>query len=197
LPNHGQRTEVSAEVSQGQPSFYKLEAKNDWFFPGFFAGHVLEVSSQIRTASSFSSEDVPFYDRYYLGGMYNLRGFKYRNIAPREQEPPPPAQQNGSVPPEPIGGDSSWFASAEYSIPIIEKPGSFGLRIATFFDIGAVAATSYTLGTDYNDDVGLGLRLNIPHLGPLRLDYGIPIHRDSYQSSSGQFQFGVGYTRDF
>ncbi len=197
LPDHGQRTEVIAEVSQGQPSFYKLEAKNDWFFPGFFHGHVLEVSSQLRTAASFGSEDVPFYDRYYLGGLYNLRGYKYRNVAPRQQEPGPPAQQNYSVPSEPIGGDSSWFSSAEYSIPIIEKPGSFGIRIATFFDIGAVAPASYTLGSDYNDDVGLGLRLNIPHLGPLRLDYGIPIHHDQYQSSAGQFQFGVGYTRDF
>jgi len=193
LPNHGQRTEVSAEVSHGEPSYYKLEAKNDWFFPGFFTGHVLEVSSQIRTASSFSSEDVPFYDRYFLGGLYNLRGFKYRNVAPRQAYDP----FYVNIPNEPIGGDSSWFASAEYSVPIIEKPGSFGLRVATFFDIGAVAAKSYSIGTDYNDDIGLGLRLNIPHLGPLRLDYGIPIRHDGYQGSSGQFQFGVGYTRDF
>jgi outer membrane protein insertion porin family len=41
------------------------------------------------------------------------------------------------------------------------------------------------------------LRLNIPHLGPLRLDYGVPIHHDPYNDSSGQFQFGVGYTREF
>jgi len=39
--------------------------------------------------------------------------------------------------------------------------------------------------------------LNIPHLGPLRLDYGIPVTHDRYNSSSGQFQFGVGYTREF
>jgi len=193
LPNHGQRTEISTEISQGQPSYYKLEAKNDWFFPGFFGGHVVEVSSQIRTADSFGSEDVPFYDRYYLGGLYNLRGFKYRNVAPRQAYSP----FNPYLVSEPIGGDSSWFSSVEYSIPIIEKPGSFGLRVATFFDIGAIAQDSYSLGTDYNDDAGLGLRLNIPHLGPLRLDYGIPIHHDSFQSSSGQFQFGVGYTRDF
>jgi len=39
--------------------------------------------------------------------------------------------------------------------------------------------------------------LNIPHLGPLRLDYGIPITNDKYNSSNGQFQFGVGYNREF
>jgi outer membrane protein insertion porin family len=41
------------------------------------------------------------------------------------------------------------------------------------------------------------MRLNIPHLGPLRLDYGIPITHDQYNSSSGQFQFGVGWSRPF
>jgi outer membrane protein insertion porin family len=193
LPDHGQRTEISTEISQGDTSFYKLEAKNDWFFPGFLKGHVVEVSSQVRTAEGFGSADVPFYDRYYLGGLYNLRGFKYRNVAPRQAVNP--MVQN--FPNEPIGGDSSWFGSVEYSVPIIEKPGSFGLRVAAFFDIGAVSPQSYTFSTDYDDDWGLGLRLNIPHLGPLRLDYGIPIRHDAYNGGSGQFQFGVGYKRDF
>ena len=38
--------------------------------------------------------------------------------------------------------------------------------------------------------------LNLP-IGPLRLFYGIPIHHDEFNSSSGRFQFGVGYTREF
>jgi len=64
-------------------------------------------------------------------------------------------------------------------------------------DIGAIGAQSYKFSGNYDDDYGLGFRLNIPHLGPLRLDYGIPIRHDEYNGSSGQFQFGVGYTRDF
>ena len=194
LPNHGQRTELNAEFSAGDISYYKLQAQNDWFFPGFLKGHVLEVSTQIRTAQSVDSEDVPFYDRYYLGGLYNLRGFKFRNVAPRQN---PSSWAAAGFPNEPIGGDNSWFGSLEYSVPIIEKEGSFGLRIATFFDIGAIGAGSYSFSTDYDDDVGLGFRLNIPHLGPLRLDYGIPIRHDQYNGSSGQFQFGVGFTRPF
>lgn len=50
---------------------------------------------------------------------------------------------------------------------------------------------------NFNDDWGLGLRLNIPHLGPLRLDYGVPITHDKYNGGGGQFQFGAGYTRQF
>lgn len=44
--------------------------------------------------------------------------------------------------------------------------------------------------------LGLGLRLNLP-IGPLRLDYGFPIHHDKYNSGSGKFQFGVGWERMF
>jgi outer membrane protein assembly factor BamA len=46
-------------------------------------------------------------------------------------------------------------------------------------------------------NVGAGIRLNIPHLGPLRLDYGIPVTTDKYNGTSGQFQFGVGWSRPF
>jgi len=31
----------------------------------------------------------------------------------------------------------------------------------------------------------------------LRLDYGIPITTDKYNSNGGKFQLGVGYKRDF
>ena len=49
---------------------------------------------------------------------------------------------------------------------------------------------------NYSDNYGFGLRLNLP-IGPLRLDYGIPIRHDQFSGSSGRFQFGVGYTREF
>ena len=61
----------------------------------------------------------------------------------------------------------------------------------------AFNAAAYNFSTSYSDNWGLGMRLNIPHLGPLRLDYGIPLSHDNYNSSSGQFQFGVGWSRPF
>ena len=193
LPNHGQRTELSGEVSAGNTDYYKLELSTAWYFPGFFKGHVLEAVGRSGVANSLSGGDLPFYDRYYLGGMYSLRGFKFRNIAPREAFDPT-AQH---VPTEPIGGDTFWFGSLEYSVPIFEKDGGVGLRFALFYDIGAVSQGSYSWSSSYSDDWGVGMRLNIPHLGPLRLDYGIPINHDGFNKSSGQFQFGVGYTRQF
>jgi outer membrane protein insertion porin family len=187
LPNHGQRTEFDPEFDVGdQTTYYKLALKSSWYFPGLFRGHVIEFDGRTGVAQSVGSGDVPFYDRYYLGGAYDLRGFQYRNISPRE-----------AISPEPIGGDTYWFGSVEYSIPIIEKETGPSLRFALFMDAGAVGARPYSFSGNFDDDWGLGFRLNIPHLGPLRLDYGIPITHDANNGSSGQFQFTVGYTRQF
>jgi len=186
LPNKGQRTELFTELVGGplggDKDFYRLELRTAWYFRGFAPGHVLELVGRSGVADAYgNSADVPFYERYYLGGLYSLRGFKYRSISPRE-----PGIS------EPIGGDTFWFGSAEYSIPIIER-----LRFAFFYDIGDVELKSYEYRFgNFSDNWGLGLRLNLP-IGPLRLDYGIPIHHDQFNSGSGRFQFGVGYTREF
>ena len=199
LPNHGQRTELAAEfsseLSQGDENYFKLNLTTAWYFPGFFKGHVIEVGGRLGMADSVSGGDVPFYDRYFLGGLYSMRGYKFRNVAPRDPNYGNPAYQNMAN--EPIGGDTSWFGSVEYSLPIFEKDGGVSLRFAFFYDIGAVGSSRFDFNTDFDDDVGAGIRLNIPHLGPLRLDYGIPITHDKYNGSSGQFQFGVGYERPF
>jgi outer membrane protein insertion porin family len=189
LPNHGQRTEIDPEVSFGDTDYYKLEMRTAWYFPGLFKGHVIEAVGRTGIAESFNGGDVPFYDRYYLGGLYSLRGFTYRNVSPR--------QPGFTGVKEPIGGDSFYFSSVEYSIPLMEKDNGLGIRVAGFYDVGSVGAGTTTFSGNFDDDWGLGLRLNIPHLGPLRLDYGIPISHDKNNGAGGKFQFGAGYTREF
>ena len=194
LPNHGQRTEIDPELSVGSDSsFLKIQMRTAWYFPGLAKGHVIEVVGRTGIASSLSGNGVPFYDAYYLGGLYSLRGFKFRNVSPRES--PTPTYPN--VKDEPIGGDSFYFGSVEYSIPLLEKDNGLGVRIAAFYDVGSVGSGTTSFSGNFDDDWGLGFRLNIPHLGPLRLDYGIPITHDKYNGGGGQFQFGAGYTREF
>lgn len=193
LPNHGQRSELTTEFSAGDKSYYKIELRSSWYFPGLYKGHVIEAGGRAGFTDSLSGGEVPFYDRFYLGGLYSLRGFKFRNIAPRQAYNP----STPNVVEEPIGGNSYWFGSLEYSLPIFEKDSGPSLRFAMFYDIGAVSEDSYSFDSQYSDNWGLGIRLNIPRLGPLRLDYGFPITHDKFNSSSGKFQFGVGYTRAF
>jgi len=203
LPDKGQRTELFGEVTGGpfggDKSYYKLELRNAWYLRGLAKGHVLELTAQAGVATAFgNTQDVPFYDRYYLGGLYTLRGYRYRDIGPKE------LVNNTEL--EPVGGGTYWFGSAEYSVPIIER-----VRLAAFYDIGMVypkafsfapqhffnpsTGTFVSTGT-YADNWGFGIRLNLP-IGPLRLDYGLPLTHDPSVSGSGRFQFGVGYTRQF
>jgi len=110
-----------------------------------------------------------------------LRGYKYRQIGPKD-----------FATGEPIGGNTFFLGSVEYSIPIIER-----LRLAAFYDIGNVYARAYDFDfKNYFDNWGIGVRLNIPRLGPLRLDYGIPITHPG-ESGNGKFQFSVGWNRDY
>jgi outer membrane protein insertion porin family len=194
LPNKGQRTQLITQITGGplggSYSFYKLEIHSAHYFPGFLPGHVLEIGGRVGVVEEFGrAPDVPFFERYYLGGLTSLRGFKYRYISPRQV---PNIPDN-----EPIGGDTYWFGSAEYSIPIYEQERGVGVRFALFYDAGSVGANPYNMNfSRFSDNWGLGLRINLP-IGPLRLDYGIPLRHDQYSSSSGKFQFGVGWERPF
>jgi outer membrane protein insertion porin family len=191
LPDKGQRTVLTGELTGGplggDDSFYKLELQSAHYFRGLLPGHVLEVGGRSGVVQAYgSSEDVPFFERYYLGGLYSLRGFKFHYVSPRQ-----------SPYSEPVGGDTFWLGSAEYSIPIFEQERGVGVRFAVFYDIGSVGSGPYNFNVnDYSDDWGVGIRLNLP-IGPLRLDYAIPIRHDQYSSGSGQFQFGVGWERPF
>jgi outer membrane protein insertion porin family len=186
LPNRGQRTELFTEIAgpwPGEKEFWRADLRTAWYFRGFLPGHVLEVIGRTGVAESYGdTAEVPFYERYYLGGLYSLRGFEYREISPRQD----PFE-------EPIGGETYWFGSLEYSIPIIER-----LRFALFYDIGNVMVDSFDYNfRNFSDNWGFGIRLNLP-IGPLRLDYGIPINYDKrYSDGDARFQFGVGYTREF
>jgi outer membrane protein insertion porin family len=192
LPNQGQKTEFTAELAGpfgGSMDYYKLGLRTHWYFKGFAPGHVIEALAGVGVADSYGgTSDVPFYDRYYLGGINTLRGFKYRNVAPREA---------GSNSKEPIGGDTYWIGSVEYSLPIIER-----LRVAAFYDVGQVRLNPYSFSVNgISSDFGFGLRINLPIGGPagmpLRLDYGIPIKHDRFNSGSGKFQFSGGFERPF
>ncbi len=153
---------------------------------------MLELSGRIGVVDNYGSDDlVHLFDRFFLGGMYTLRGYRFREVGPYDSR--------GR---EPIGGRTYWFGSAEYSIPLIER-----LRLAVFYDIGNVYPLSYSFDTlpdnygphpygAYSDNWGVGIRFNIPMLGPLRLDYAWPLTHDNYTGDSGRFQFGVGFTRE-
>jgi outer membrane protein insertion porin family len=119
---------------------------------------------------------VPIFDRLYLGGANNMRGFNFREVGPVDEYD------------NPIGGNSLAYMTLEMTFPIVSR-----VRGAIFSDAGFVNADPYDFGTSgYNVDVGIGLRLDLP-IGPIRVDYGIPIVYDSWNGPPGKFNFNIGY----
>jgi outer membrane protein insertion porin family len=194
LSKKGNRAVLNAELANplGDEEFWKVDFRFNHYFSFFDRSHVLLLLFATGTAQEYgNSDDIPFFEKFYLGGGNNLRGFAYRDVGPKVGHDPKPL-----VPPtkpklgvgEPIGGKTYAWSTAEYSVPVITR-----VRFAVFFDIGQVWEDTfdYELG-DLNSDAGLGLRLDLP-IGPIRLDYAFPIQTDSFNDGAGRFNFNVGY----
>ncbi|YCM45607.1 outer membrane protein assembly factor BamA [Verrucomicrobiaceae bacterium 227] len=140
---------------------------------------ILTARGSFSTVDEFGGDgSVPIFERQFLGGSRDLRGFEYRDIGPRDP-----------VTEEVLGGGTSFFASLELTFPITER-----VRGAGFYDMGFVNADSWDFsGSNLASDVGLGLRLDLP-IGPLAVDYAIPIQSpDDEADNGGQFNFYLNY----
>jgi outer membrane protein insertion porin family len=135
--------------------------------------------------------NVPIFERLFLGGANNLRGYDFRDVGPKD------------ITGEPIGGNFSIYGSVEFSFPIMEK-----VRGAVFWDVGMIQtdltapagltptgrlAGGPIIGDgDIYSNVGVGLRMFLP-VGPIRLDLGLPMVKDQFTGDSPRFQFNMGY----
>ncbi len=133
------------------------------------------INAEIGVVDSWGNGDVPIFDRLYLGGANSLRGFDYRDVGPKDSVG------------NPLGGRTLGHLTLEYTFPVVEK-----VRGAFFYDTGFVSSDAYDFNGDVNSDFGFGVRLDLP-IGPIRIDYGIPIQSDTFNDSGGKFNFNVGY----
>jgi outer membrane protein insertion porin family len=179
LSRRGRRVSFSPYIAGGflggDTQIYGLDLEASQYFHLPW-DTILVVNGEIATVSQWGNgNNVPIYERLYLGGSNNLRGFPFREVGPQDE--------NG----EPIGGKSMWRTTIEWTFPIIEKA-----RGAIFYDTGFDNSGQWSFGFNHiASDVGIGLRLDLP-IGPLRLDYGYPVQRDGY-NGGGRFNFNVGY----
>jgi outer membrane protein insertion porin family len=179
LSRRGQRITFSPAITGGflggDTQIYGLDLEGSQYFHLPW-DTILLINGEIATVSQWGAGDqVPIYERLFLGGSNNLRGFPFREVGPKDQFG------------EPIGGQSMARATIEWTFPIIEKA-----RGAVFYDMGFVNSDAWSFGfNNMASDIGIGLRLDLP-IGPLRLDYGYPVMRDGY-NGGGHFNFNVGY----
>jgi outer membrane protein insertion porin family len=144
---------------------------------------------------------LPFFERYFAGGIRTVRGFESNSLGPRDPV-------SGYA----VGGNMRVTAGADYifPIPFVEKPPS-SVMLSAFYDIGNVFLDNYhtynaAVGTDgfqadqLRSSVGLSF-VWISPIGPLRFSYAETLD-DVSSSGTGQpddygdrlraFQFSIG-----
>ncbi|MFH0791091.1 MAG: outer membrane protein assembly factor BamA [Candidatus Omnitrophota bacterium] len=159
--------------------FFKFSGRASHYFP-LLAGSVLEFRGRMGIADSYgNSEEIPIYERYFVGGADTVRGYHERKIGPID-----------SVSKDPLGGNSLLIGNIEYLYPFF----SF-LKAAVFYDVGNVWSKISDLGSGgFKSSVGFGLRIKSP-IGPIMLDYGIPFNKESGEDkkSNGRFHFSASH----
>jgi outer membrane protein insertion porin family len=175
------RKEFAGGLFGGDADYGRFELQGAKFLETFDPmEQVLSFSGKLGTLGRFNGEDsdVPFYEKFFLGGPYNLRGWDYRDAGPQEED-------------EPQGGNSYSYFSAEYTFKIADP-----LRFAFFYDGGFLRTGDFKFSPGdkmqgWHDNWGLGARIMVMGM-PLRLDLGFPITDPSKTGGSPQFHFSGG-----
>ena len=158
---------------------YTVGLSGSYYYNSFWDS-IFSVNFGLETVDTVSGgDDVPIFERCYLGGPANLRGFRYRDVGMIDE---------ALAGDETMGGNSSAFVQFEVTLPVIES-----VRFAMFVDAGFVHKDSFDFKpTEWAADYGIGLRINLP-MGPLAVDYAIPFKSENCADDDGQFQFYVDY----
>ena len=178
FPSKGTKANISVTqaggVLQGDASYTQYGASLFTYVP-LPLDVVFGAKGRIGYIQSHDGVAVPIFDRYVLGGINSLRGFRYIGaINPGTEDV--------------IGGTSMLVFNFELVFPFIKES---GMKLVAFYDAGNTWNDSYYIN-DLRQSVGLGLRWYSP-IGPLRLEYGYIVNRKGINDDSvGRFEFTIG-----
>lgn len=179
-------TELSGGPLQGDEDYLKNIFTVEWFIPTF-AGLIFYTQSKIGVIEGLRNG---FYinpgELFYMGGSglsfsEGLRGYDDGTVGP--------VSTSG----RPLGGQSMFKFTAELRVPIAPNPTIFGLL---FMEAGNVWENfDETNLQDLRRGVGIGVRLFMPMIGIIGVDFGYGLdHFTPFGFRKGQwkthFQFG-------
>jgi len=148
-PSRVHYNSLSLLKASGDLNYTKAELNTFYFIP---ITTNLNLSFKVSGGSAWGS--VPIFDRYFLGGLTNLRGYSYEEVG------------------SPTGGKSFVFGRIGLEVPL---KGSF--VFVPFYDVGGVGESSNRLPRDIKHSFGFGGGVKTP-VGPIRLDLAFPGERD-------------------
>jgi outer membrane protein insertion porin family len=171
--------------------YYKLNYITNTYI-GITSATTLLLRSNLAYGDGYGDTDsLPFFERYFAGGIRTVRGYESNTLGPRDPI-------SGLA----VGGNMRVTAGADYifPIPFVEKPPS-SLRLSLFLDIGNVYLNNFNtfdapLGVNgfqadqLRSSYGLSL-VWISPIGPLRFSYADTIN-DVPGDNLRAFQFSIG-----
>ena len=167
FPTKGSRISLTEELAGnglgGDVKYLKSELRTGrWFLVSPTAEQTIGIIGRVGLLTG-SGGYTPFYERFYLGGAYDMRGFDYNDVGAYDTYD----TTNGY---QPIGGMTYGYFGAEYTIKAAEN-----LRFAAFYDYGIVnrAETNFSV-SEANSDYGVGMRILLGG-AVMRLDFGFPL----------------------
>lgn len=129
------------------------------------------------------SGDVPQFNMFRLGGAYDVRGFQLGGLGVGGGYMLGSAELRTRLP---------FLANIKKGMPMLDT-----LQGVLFADAGQVfkqpSSNDLFNRSGYGMSIGAGIRFNMPGLGPMRIDYAIPIAGGGKNNNYIQrFNFGVG-----
>ena len=136
---------------------------------------------RINYGDGYGGEELPGFERYFMGGPNSLRGFTIQDVGPKDSDG------------DPVGGEQSLLINLELQYPFTKS-----FRGFLFYDRGNVygsgtdtstTAKSFDLA-EMRSSIGAGIRFLSP-FGPLGFAYGIKLDKQSGEEAA-QFHFSAG-----
>ena len=188
-PSSGMINSLSAEYAGlgGDNKYARYIGDTTWFHPLY---KKLIFSSKLTLGYIQDvGKPVPIDEKFYLGGIFSLRGYKARTVSPIKIQLSKDVNGNESFNQVYLGGNKEVFGNMEFTFPIMTDAGIKGVA---FFDYGNAYGEDQKLFSSVLMSYGAGVRWASP-IGPLRLEYGIPVNpRAGLDSRSGRFEFSIG-----
>jgi outer membrane protein insertion porin family len=155
---------------------HKLKLEFVKFLP-LWRNHVLGLHTAYEVIEPFGGKQVPFYEKFFLGGERSIRGFEVYTLGPRDNY--------GTI----LGGNKSFIANFEYAIPLSQQ-----FSFVFFYDVG----NAYDSGApvklkDVYQSTGLELKIFIPMLNvPFRLIFAYNPRKLNSDDQNFVFRFAIG-----
>jgi outer membrane protein insertion porin family len=184
FPTEGQHHRVSLQAAApgSKLQYQKLSYDGAAYMPiNDDVTFAVKAKAGVAKASGKTTE-VPFFDKYYAGGIGSVRGFEDNTIGARDS--------NG----DPTGGDSMAVASAELQFPVPFAEDVKGLKMSTFVDAGKISQDKgTTLSPGVRTSAGIGAVWLSP-IGPFEISYAKPINsKEGDKEQRVQFSIGASF----